>query len=132
VGVADGGGQFAIMRMCQNPISRVSSDTHALLDACSRSVQQLRGFVAGLVCIQSPAVELRIKVVMAWLRGQQGRADRGGEGRGIARNKHTKHPHSKTSAQFYVVRSIHPKLGFKKHGNASTHQSVSYLNAFPR
>ena len=31
-------------------------------------------------------------------------ADRAGEGRGIARNKRTnKHPHSKTSAHFYVV-----------------------------
>jgi hypothetical protein len=45
---------------CQNPISRVSSDTHALLDACNRLVQQLWGFAAGLVCIQSPAVELRM------------------------------------------------------------------------
>jgi hypothetical protein len=30
-------------------------------------------------------------------------ADRAGEGRGIARNKHTKHPHRKTSAPCYVV-----------------------------
>jgi hypothetical protein len=34
-------------------------------------------------------------------------ADRAGEGRGIARNKHTKHPHSEISAQFYVVRPRH-------------------------
>jgi hypothetical protein len=34
-------------------------------------------------------------------------AGRAGEGRGIARNKRTKHPHRKTSAQFYVVRPGH-------------------------
>jgi hypothetical protein len=64
----------------QNPISLVSSDTHALLGACHRLVQQLWGLAAGLVCIQSPSVvELRMEVVMAWLRGQQGRI---GPGRG--------------------------------------------------
>ena len=58
------GGSIAGVRMAncarQNPISRVSSDTHALPDAFNRLVQQLWGFAAGLVCIQSPAVELRI------------------------------------------------------------------------
>jgi hypothetical protein len=44
---------------------------------------------------------------MAWLRGQKEGADRAGEGRGIAHNKRTRHSHSKTSAQFYVVRPGH-------------------------
>jgi hypothetical protein len=39
-------------KWCQNPISRVSSDTHALPDAFNRLVHQLWGFAAaGLVCI---------------------------------------------------------------------------------
>jgi hypothetical protein len=34
--------------------------TPRLLDTCNGLVQQLWGFAAGLVCIQSPAVELRM------------------------------------------------------------------------
>jgi hypothetical protein len=79
---------------------------YALLDACGL-VQQLWGFVAGLVRIQSPAVELRMNGGGDGGAGGPAGADRAGGGRGIARNRHSKHPHSKTSAQFYVVRPRH-------------------------
>jgi hypothetical protein len=84
--------------------------TTRLLDACSRSVQQrCEGCVWQVWCTSShPRWSWR---EWRWVSGSAmdgvvaGPAgeDRTGEGGGIARNKHTtKHPHSKTSAQFYV------------------------------
>ena len=74
------GGSIVGVRMVPEPdFACFQRYTRTLLDACNRLVQQLWGFVAGLVCIQSPVVELRMSVVMAWLWGQQGRI---GPGRG--------------------------------------------------